>query len=160
MWGWGDEQEAGCFLLKWRSICFGKKAAFVLSGVYGLIKWSVILVVFPHFIFIICSVLILNTNCYACSNTLSVAKKFAGWDDTCALLLLLCVFAEARLAPSPRNRKMQTRKDSRGAGRRMSCSWKKQLSGHRADWLIRFQWRNSRLKFLFNKFKNKIDCEI
>lgn len=76
------------FLLKCCSICFGQKAAFVLPGVYGLIKWSVILMVFTHFIFIICSVLILNANCYACSNTLAVAKKCAGWDK---YMCVVCV---------------------------------------------------------------------
>lgn len=57
----------------------------------GLIKWSVILMVFTHFIFVICSVLILN--CYACSNTLSVARNFAGWDKyMCVVVVFVCVW--------------------------------------------------------------------
>lgn len=88
-------QETGCFffLLKCCSICFGLKAAFVLPGVYGLIKWSVILMVFTHFIFIICCVLILNANCYACSNTLNVAKNFADWDK----YVCVCMCVEASI---------------------------------------------------------------
>lgn len=41
----GGSTKQAVFLLKCCSICFGLKAAFVLPGVYGLIKWSVILMV-------------------------------------------------------------------------------------------------------------------
>lgn len=149
--GWGDKQRTGCFLLKCWSICFRQKAAFVLPGVYGLIKWSVILMVFTHFIFIICSVLILNTNCYACSNTLNVAKKFAGWDKNmcvvvvveCNACVCVCVFTEARLAPPPR-KKRHVDRDRQTSCRKTTCSWKNSCQVTVSSWfrlIVGFKWR-------------------
>lgn len=78
--------------------------------------------VFPHFLFIVCSVLILNTNCYACSNTLSVAKKFSGCDKYMCVVVLCVGFAEARLAPSHKKKDRQIGTDSQVTERRMICS--------------------------------------